>query len=198
MIPSFKWDVHVNIIVCTGPGLSCQVTALWKRLFWKEPAQMALSLWSSGPQRGTNYLWVLEGGGRMKGHSVAFREKEWKVFCFNEVLSAWPSAQGLHFFCLFLYTWDCPCFTNEESLSYSDQITCPRLQLNCQSWDMVARGWKQKEQKAGWNNSLPKALEKCIRGFKMEAKRIPAESQEKEPFKADWENAAQIWGGVGQ
>lgn len=102
MIPSFKWDVHVNIIVCTGPGLSCQVTALWKRLFWKEPAQMALSLWSSGPQRGTNYLWVLEGGGRMKGHSVAFREKEWKVFCFNEVLSAWPSAQGLHFFCLFL------------------------------------------------------------------------------------------------
>lgn len=65
---------------------------------------MALSLWSSGPQRGTNYLWVLEGGGRMKGHSVAFREKEWKVFCFNEVLSAWPSAQGLHFFCLFLYT----------------------------------------------------------------------------------------------
>lgn len=123
--------------------------------------------------------------------------KQEKVFCFNEVLSAWPSAQGLHFFCLFLYTWDCPCFTNEESLSYSDQITCPRLQLNCQSWDMVARGWKQKEQKAGWNNSLPKALEKCIRGFKMEAKRIPAESQEKEPFKADWENAAQIWGGVG-
>lgn len=28
--------------------------------------------------------------------------KQEKVFCFNEVLSAWPSAQGLHFFCLFL------------------------------------------------------------------------------------------------